>query len=188
IETPNSIQHCHFRQSEVIAKDSRRMKHLFVVKKGSLDVWKCLEPSDCRRTMTKRNAVQIEEQILESEDEATGDNRTLFSEVQLSGDINESASHDNGLEADFRLSRLRRSSVQDQRISSALSAASQIANNDIKKFPGLVDKRDRLLLIDYDKLSIASNTTKSTSTNAHAQPRRSKIKTPVKSKLINPDA
>ncbi|CAF4208528.1 unnamed protein product, partial [Rotaria magnacalcarata] len=90
---------------------------------------------------------------LESEDEATGDNRTLFSEVQLSGDINESATHDNGLEADFRLSRLRRSSVQDQRISSALSAASQIANNDVKKFPGLVDKRDRLLLIDYDKLS-----------------------------------
>ncbi|CAM4871450.1 unnamed protein product [Rotaria socialis] len=187
-ETPNSIQHCHFRQLEVIAKDSRRMQHLFIVKKGSLDVWKRLDPSDSVRTMTKKNSVQVEEQTLDDEDEATGDNRTLFSEVQLSGDINESASHDSGLEADFRLSRLRRTSVEDQRISSALSAATRMVNNDVKKFPGLVDKRDRLLLIDYDKLSVASNTTKSTSTNAHAQPRRSTIKTPVKSKLINPDA
>ncbi len=33
-----------FRQSEVIARDSRRMKHIFVVKKGSLMIWKRLDP------------------------------------------------------------------------------------------------------------------------------------------------
>ncbi|CAF3648129.1 unnamed protein product [Rotaria sordida] len=160
IEIPNAIQHCHFRQSEVIAKDSRRMKHLFIVKKA------------------------VDNNI---DDEATGDNRTLFSEIQLSGDIDESTSNTNALDADFRLSRLRRSSIDDQRVPSVLSAASQIVVNDIKKFPGLVDKRDRLLLIDYDKLSVNSNITKSTSTNISTKPRRSTVKT-SKPKLISPNS
>ena len=33
-----------FRQSELIARDSRRMKHIFVVKKGSFAIWKRLDP------------------------------------------------------------------------------------------------------------------------------------------------
>ena len=32
------------RLSEVIARDSRRMKHVFVVKRGSLAIWKRLDP------------------------------------------------------------------------------------------------------------------------------------------------
>jgi hypothetical protein len=59
--------------------------------------------------------------VYDHEDEATGDNRTLFSEIQLSGDIDESASNANTLDADFRLSRLRRSPLDDQRVSSATS-------------------------------------------------------------------
>ncbi|CAF0819266.1 unnamed protein product [Rotaria sordida] len=191
IEIPNAIQHCHFRQSEVIAKDSRRMKHLFIVKKGSLDVWKRLDPNDYHRKVANANSVPTDDgKTVDNniDDEATGDNRTLFSEIQLSGDIDESTSNTNALDADFRLSRLRRSSIDDQRVPSVLSAASQIVVNDIKKFPGLVDKRDRLLLIDYDKLSVNSNITKSTSTNISTKPRRSTVKTSSKPKLISPNS
>ncbi|CAF4538264.1 unnamed protein product [Rotaria sp. Silwood1] len=191
-EVPNAIQHCHFRQSEVIAKDSRRMKHLFIVKKGSLDVWKRLDPNDYHRKIIRKDSVQTDHEkslsMDDDHDEATGDNRTLFSEIQLSGDINESMENTNALDADFRLSRLRRSSIEDQRISSALSAASRIVVNDIKKFPGLVDKRDRLLLIDYDKLSVNSNITKSTSTNLSTKPKRSLVKVSPKPKLISPNS
>lgn len=46
------------RLSEVIARDSRRMKHVFIVKKGSIDVWKRLDPvheqSDTTKTTTER--------------------------------------------------------------------------------------------------------------------------------------
>lgn len=34
-----------FRQSEVIAQDSRLMKHILVVRKGSMEIWKRLDPS-----------------------------------------------------------------------------------------------------------------------------------------------
>ncbi|CAF2386113.1 unnamed protein product [Rotaria sp. Silwood2] len=189
-EIPNAIQHCHFRQSEVIAKDSRRMKHLFVVKKGSLDVWKRLDPNDYNRKISTKNSNQTDDakSLSIDDDEATGDNRTLFSEIQLSGDIDESISTTNALDADFRFSRLRHSPLEEQRVSSALSAASRIVVNDIKKFPGLVDKRDRLLLIDYDKLSVNSNVTKSTSTNISKKPKRSLVKIPPKPKLISPNS
>lgn len=128
------------------------MKHLFIVKKGSLDVWKRLDPNDCVRTMSKKNSIPIETDssiflslkvrltkstpvlilVSDGDDEATGDNRTLFSEIQLSGDVNDSTSSTNALDADFRLSRLRRSSVEDPRVSSALSAASRMVTNDVK--------------------------------------------------------
>ena len=63
-EFPHAIQHCNygynsyfkdrtmltlinqlFRQSEVVARDSRLMKHIFIVKTGSVEVWKCLNPN-----------------------------------------------------------------------------------------------------------------------------------------------
>jgi hypothetical protein len=103
------------------------MKHLFIVKKGSLAIWKRLDPNDFNREIIKINSEQIE-----NESEATGDNRTLFSEIQLGGDINESQSNTNALDADFRLSRSRRSPIDDQRISSALSTTSRTVTNDNK--------------------------------------------------------
>ncbi len=48
------------RQSEVIAKDSRRMKHLFIVKKGSLSIWKRLQPNGHNPEIIKTNAEGIE--------------------------------------------------------------------------------------------------------------------------------
>lgn len=66
---------------------------------------------------------------MNNEDEATGENRKLFSEIQLGGDIDESTSNMNALDADFRLSRLRRETIDDQRI---LSASSRVVTNDNK--------------------------------------------------------
>lgn len=63
--------------------------------------------------------------VVKDEDEATGDNRTLFSEVQLSGDVDESSSTINAIDADYRVSRLRRSITGETRASSALSMSSQ---------------------------------------------------------------
>lgn len=68
--------------------------------------------------------------IVSNHDEATGDNRTLFSEIQLSGDTNEPRSDTNTLDADFRLSRLRRSPIEDQRLSSA-SSRNVISDNKV---------------------------------------------------------
>lgn len=68
--------------------------------------------------------------VIDDEGEATGDNRTLFSEIQLSGDINESQSNTNLLDADFRLSRLRRSPIDEQRIQSGSSITSRSVVND----------------------------------------------------------
>ncbi len=62
---------------------------------------------------------------MDNQDEATGDNRTLFSEVQLSGDIDEPTSNMSSLDADFRLSRLRREPIDE-------SAESQTVANDIE--------------------------------------------------------
>jgi hypothetical protein len=70
--------------------------------------------------------------VINNEDEATGENRVLFSEIQLSGDIDEFQSNTNTLDADLRLSRLRRSPMDDQRISSALSTTSRSVVNDTK--------------------------------------------------------
>ncbi len=59
--------------------------------------------------------------MINNEDEATGDNRKLFSEIQMGGDIDDSTSNMSSLAADFRLSRLRRETIEDQRLSSAAS-------------------------------------------------------------------
>lgn len=176
-EIPNAIQHCHFRTSEVIAKDSRRMKHIYIVKKGSFAIWKRLDPYGSNRDTNVDSREQID---FSNHDEATGDNRTLFSEIQLSGDTNEPRSDTNSLDADFRLSRLRRSPIEDQRLSSA-SSRNVISDN--KKFPGLIDKRDRLQLVDYDTLSNHSNQTKSTLNTRN----RSVHRTVNKPKVILPD-
>jgi hypothetical protein len=48
------------RQSEVIARDSRRMKHIFVVKKGSLAIWKRLDPDGHVPKLSKHDFDQIE--------------------------------------------------------------------------------------------------------------------------------
>ena len=76
-----------------------------------------------------------------NDDEATGDNQTLFSEIQLSGDTNESLSNMNSLDADFRLTRLRRSPTDDQRLS---SASSRSVLPDAKVFH-LIEKSVRFL-------------------------------------------
>jgi hypothetical protein len=55
------------------------------------------------------------------DNEATQDNNTLFSEIQLTGDIDEPSSTGTTLDTDYRLSRLRRSTIIDRRTSSSLS-------------------------------------------------------------------
>jgi hypothetical protein len=44
----------------VIARDSRRMKHIFVVKKGSLAIWKRLDPDGHIPKLEKKEFDQIE--------------------------------------------------------------------------------------------------------------------------------
>jgi len=66
----------------------------------------------------------VEEQ--EQESEETQDNKTLFSEIQLSGDIDQSNS---ALDTDLRISRLRRSNINDRRESSSLSTRSNSSVN-----------------------------------------------------------
>ena len=60
----------------------------------------------------------------ETETEATQDNDALFSEVQLSGDVDQTSSTGTALDTDFRLSRLRRSTVVGRGISSSFSTRS----------------------------------------------------------------
>ncbi len=59
--------------------------------------------------------------IDDNDNESTQNNDTIFSEIQLSGDIDESSSSGTTLDTDFRLSRLRRSTVIDRRTPSSLS-------------------------------------------------------------------
>lgn len=63
----------------------------------------------------------------QNETEATQDNDTLFSEVQISGDVDESSSTGNTLDTDFRLSRLRRMTSIGRRTSSSLSRSNSVA-------------------------------------------------------------
>ena len=44
----------------MIARDSRRMKHIFVVKKGSVAIWKRLDPDGHTPKLTKKDFNQIE--------------------------------------------------------------------------------------------------------------------------------
>ncbi len=59
--------------------------------------------------------------IDDNDNESTQNNDTIFSEIQLSGDIDESSSSGTTLDTDFRLSRLRRSTIIDRRTPSSLS-------------------------------------------------------------------
>lgn len=54
------------------------------------------------------------------DNEATQDNNTLFSEIQLTGDIDESSTSETAIDTDFRLSRLRRSTTINRRMSSSV--------------------------------------------------------------------
>jgi hypothetical protein len=62
----------------------------------------------------------------DNETEATQDNDTLFSEVQLSGDVDEPSSIGTTLDTDFRLSRLRRATTLGRRTSSNLSRSNSV--------------------------------------------------------------
>jgi len=62
--------------------------------------------------------------IDENDQGETADNNTLFSEIQLSGDVEASGSSETILDRNFRLSRLRRLTTVDRRISSSLSTKS----------------------------------------------------------------
>ncbi len=54
----------------------------------------------------------------DNDKEATQDNDTLFSEVQLSGNVEELSTSRTTLDRDFHLSRLRRPTIIDRRMSS----------------------------------------------------------------------
>ncbi|UJR36299.1 hypothetical protein I4U23_029028 [Adineta vaga] len=182
-EIPNGIQHLHFGQSEVIARDSRRMKHIFIVKKGSLDIWKRLDPGDDNQDPTKTTSERIEnEKYTNSDDELTGDNRALFSEINLGGDSSGSLVNSNAGDTD-----VHSNPGDDRRASSALSSRSRSIVPDDKKFPGIIDKRDRIQLIDYETLSINSTGTKLTLTNALFKQNQPNMKETTKRKLIHPD-
>jgi hypothetical protein len=60
----------------------------------------------------------------DDDDEATGDNPTLFSEVKLSGDIDTSIGNGMSSNGDFRLNRLVRSTDVDRRTSIGLTIQS----------------------------------------------------------------
>ncbi|CAF0817015.1 unnamed protein product [Adineta ricciae] len=157
-EFPHAIQFCKFGLSEVIARDSRRMKHILVVKKGSFAVWKRLDPDGHIRKSSKHDLEQLQsEKMIDGDDdqdeEGTADNKTLFSEIQLSGDTEPSSLHETALDIDLRLTRLQHSTAANERKTSGLSSVSEDVADLEKHFPGIVDKRDRLQLIDYDQLS-----------------------------------
>lgn len=59
----------------------------------------------------------------ENESEATQDNSALFSEVQLSGDVEGTTSNP---DRDYRFRRLRRSTTIDRRTSSVLSRMNSV--------------------------------------------------------------
>ena len=63
----------------------------------------------------------------EHETEATQDNDTLFSEVQISGEVDEPSSSGNTFDQDFRLTRLRRMTTIGRRTSSNLSRSNSVA-------------------------------------------------------------
>jgi hypothetical protein len=62
----------------------------------------------------------------ENETEATQDNDTLFSEVQISGNVDEPSSSGSTLDTDFRLTRLRRMTTIGQRASLRSNSVAQI--------------------------------------------------------------
>lgn len=62
----------------------------------------------------------------EDDGEETQDDKTLFSEIQLSGDIDQPTT---ALDTDLRISRLRRSNINDRRTSSSLSTRSNSVVN-----------------------------------------------------------
>jgi hypothetical protein len=45
----------------VIARDSRRMKHIFVVKKGSIMIWKRLDPDGHTPKLSKNDFDQMDD-------------------------------------------------------------------------------------------------------------------------------
>ncbi|CAF1061096.1 unnamed protein product [Adineta ricciae] len=184
-EIPNGIQHLHFGPSEVIAKDSRRMKHVFIVKKGSLDIWKRLDPiDDDEHDPTKTTSERMEnEKNIDVDNDLTGDTRALFSDIHLGGDSSSLVSSI-GPDTDVHANQ---SPADDRRASSALSTRSRSIIPDDKKFPGLIDRRDRIQLIDYETLSINSTGTKLTLTNALLKPNQLNIKETTKCQLIHPD-
>ncbi len=51
-----------FRQSEVIARDTRRMKHIFIVKKGSIMIWKRLDPDGHTPPLNKHDFDQLDDE------------------------------------------------------------------------------------------------------------------------------
>ncbi|CAF1584923.1 unnamed protein product, partial [Adineta steineri] len=195
-EFPHAIQHCNFRLSEVITRDSRRMKHIFIVKTGSLEIWKRLDPDGPISKLNKHDFEQIQNEKMndgnENDDnnsmEETGDNNTLFSEVQLSGDNDASGLDETTLDTDLRISRLRNSATTDRKKSSiSLTRSNNIAEIE-KQFPGVADKRDRLPLIDYDQLVINNpNSHPKLSLTLNEPPKRSQSMMNKKSKLILPD-
>lgn len=124
------------------------MKHIFVVKKGSFAIWKRLDPDGHVPKLSKHDFDPNEKSwdfilfkkiinqfilvIDENDDdaqEATGDNNTLFSEIQISGDIDEITTSGSAFDEDFRISRLRRPTVFDRRTASGLSTRSNSTIN-----------------------------------------------------------
>ena len=141
----------------MIARDSRRMKQIFVVKRGSFAVWKRLDPNGRTKKLDKSDldpqdtgkssilfaffhlifsfwlvvTEENEDEIDPSaDDEATGDNETLFSEVQLTGDVEEASTSAPSAES-IRLHR--RSTIIDERRLSLAPHARTVNRSEIEK-------------------------------------------------------
>jgi hypothetical protein len=50
------------RQAEVIARDTRQMKHIFVVKQGSIMIWKRLDPDGRVPKLSKHDFDQMDDE------------------------------------------------------------------------------------------------------------------------------
>lgn len=81
------------------------------------------------------------------EEEATGDDHTIFSELQLSSGTEKSIFHLNKLDADARLQRLRRSNIDDQRVSSAASTSTRSMNTEEKVSETSNDRFDSMIFV-----------------------------------------
>jgi hypothetical protein len=125
------------------------------------------------------------------DDEATGDNPTLFSEVQLSGDVDEPVNNGTSMDNDFRLNQMRRPTISGRRVSVAppvrppslidiekviqLNLEMSLSSFSCQRFPGISDKRDRLPLIDYDQLTMQTVGPKLSLTSDHSRRSRSVV-------------
>ncbi|CAF1570945.1 unnamed protein product, partial [Didymodactylos carnosus] len=181
-EFPHAIQHSNYKYFKLICK---------FVDVGALSIWKRL---DRTRHLQQQDKEEEEENVKDSE-QPSNEDHSMFTEINLSGDVDETAAKVNDinpLEADFRLSKARRSPMADitseNRSASSLSLLNEGAEKILrgeKRFPGLFDTRDRLKLIDYDSLTINAKSN-SVDRNVHLQTGRAAPMITNQKRLLTP--